>query len=161
MTGTAGATLIGLLFVVITLGSGLREQNIEQGIHAFLTPTLVHFGSVLSQTLIMLVPWPAVWQPGAVLCGLGAFGLFYRIRVFVRMRAVSFVSLDAPEWTPYIVLPLLGSLCLISGGTGFVLAWPFAPFAVAIASTLLLFTGIYGAWDLTLWIVRNRPRDKG
>jgi len=33
---------------------------------------------------------------------------------------------------------------------------PFAPYAVAGASTLLLLSGIYGAWDLTLWMVTNR-----
>ena len=32
----------------------------------------------------------------------------------------------------------------------------FAPYAVAAASTLLLAAGIYGAWDVTLWAMRNR-----
>jgi hypothetical protein len=31
----------------------------------------------------------------------------------------------------------------------------FAPYAVAGAVALLLFAGVYGAWDLTLWIARN------
>jgi hypothetical protein len=33
---------------------------------------------------------------------------------------------------------------------------PFAPFAIAGQPTLLLVSGIQGAWDLTLWIVRNQ-----
>jgi hypothetical protein len=32
----------------------------------------------------------------------------------------------------------------------------FTPYAVAGASALLLLAGIYGAWDLTLWMVKNR-----
>ena len=35
---------------------------------------------------------------------------------------------------------------------------PFAPYAIAGASTLLLISGIYGAWDLTLWMVTNRDK---
>jgi hypothetical protein len=34
----------------------------------------------------------------------------------------------------------------------------FAPYAVAGATTLLLSAGVYGAWDLTLWIVKNRDK---
>jgi len=32
----------------------------------------------------------------------------------------------------------------------------FAPFAIAGASTLQLAAGIFGAWDVTLWILTNR-----
>jgi hypothetical protein len=35
---------------------------------------------------------------------------------------------------------------------------PFAPYAIAGASTLLLIAGVYGAWDLTLWMVTNRDK---
>ena len=40
MTGTAGATLTGLLFVVITLCVRLSTTRAAQGVHAFVTPTL-------------------------------------------------------------------------------------------------------------------------
>ncbi len=33
------------------------------------------------------------------------------------------------------------------------------PYAIAAASTFLLFAGVYGAWDLTLWIIKNRGKD--
>jgi hypothetical protein len=33
-----------------------------------------------------------------------------------------------------------------------------APYAIAGAITLLLFAGIYGAWDLTLWMIKNREK---
>jgi hypothetical protein len=32
----------------------------------------------------------------------------------------------------------------------------FAPYAIAGAMVLLLLAGIYGAWDLTLWMIKNR-----
>jgi hypothetical protein len=63
MAGTAGATLIGLLFVIITLGTHLSPSRVAHGVRAFLTPTLVHFGNVLLQALV------------------GRFNQFARIRI--------------------------------------------------------------------------------
>jgi hypothetical protein len=67
MAGTAGATLIGLLFVIITLSTHLSSSGIAHGARAFLTSTLVHFGSVLLQALVVLVPWPSAWPVGVIL----------------------------------------------------------------------------------------------
>jgi hypothetical protein len=156
MSGTAGATLIGLLFVVITLASGLRDAGAEQGIDAFLTPTMAHFGGVLMQAMVMLVPWPSPLPIGSILLLFGVVGLGWQICVLLKMRHLAFVSLKLLDWIPYSCLPLLSSLCLIAGGAGAVTGRPFAPFAIAGATTLLLVSGIYGAWDLTLWVIRNR-----
>jgi hypothetical protein len=48
---TAGATLIGLLFVAITLGAGLSTPQGLDATRAFLTPTLVRFGGVLFECI--------------------------------------------------------------------------------------------------------------
>jgi hypothetical protein len=47
MAGTAAATLVGLLFVAITLGAGISTPRGVYSTRAFLTPTLVNFGGVL------------------------------------------------------------------------------------------------------------------
>jgi hypothetical protein len=158
MTGTAGATLIGLLFVVITLATGLHPSVAEQGVRTFLTPTFAHFGGVLLQAMSMLVPWPASWPTGLILLLLGTAGLAYQIRTIRSMRGIRFVVLKPLDLIPHAGLPVLSSMSLIVGALGFIAARPFAPYAVAIASTCLLVAGIYGAWDLTLWIVRNRTK---
>ena len=49
--GTASATLIGLLFVAITLGAGLSTPQGLNATRAFLTPTLIWFSGVLSSAL--------------------------------------------------------------------------------------------------------------
>ena len=53
---------------------------------------------------------------------------------------------------------MLGNASLIAGAAGLIAEKPFAPYAIAGAITLLLFAGIFGAWDLTLWIARNRDK---
>ena len=66
MTGAAGATLVGLLFVVVTLGSGLSASRKLDIAHASLTPALYSFAGVLFQSMVVLVPWQSNWS--AALC---------------------------------------------------------------------------------------------
>jgi len=53
-------------------------------------------------------------------------------------------------------VPALGTGSLIAGAVGLLAERSFAPYAIAGAAVLLLFAGIYGAWDLTLWMIKNR-----
>ena len=64
MAGTAAATLAGLLFVMITLCVSLAATPATRGVHAFVTPVLVHFGGVLFLSLVLLAPWPAACRSG-------------------------------------------------------------------------------------------------
>jgi len=68
---TAGATLIGLLFVAITLGAGLSTPQGLNATRAFLTPTLMRFSGVLLECVVVLFPWPSAWPVGIILdpCG--------------------------------------------------------------------------------------------
>ena len=51
-TGAAGGTLVGLLFVVVTLGTGLPTARKPDIAHASLTPALYSFASVLLQVRV-------------------------------------------------------------------------------------------------------------
>jgi hypothetical protein len=155
LAGEAGATLIGLLFVAITVGSAMSTSRGVYGTRAFLTPTLVHFAGVLFECLVVLAPWPSKWPLGIIL-GLGGLaGLAYQIRVILMQRKIDFASPDWLDWTLFAIAPALSSAILIAGAAGLIAEKSFAPYAVAGAVALLLFAGVYGAWDLTLWIARN------
>jgi hypothetical protein len=158
MAGTAAATLIGLLFVAVTVGTGFSRSSIEHGTRGFLTPTLIRFGGVLFLSLAVLAPWPSVWPIGIILSLGGLAGLAYQLRVIVMRRKVKLVSLDWHGWLPYVGVPALGTGSLIVGGVGLVRERSFAPYAIAGATVLLLFAGLYGAWDTTLWMIKNREQ---
>jgi hypothetical protein len=158
MAGTAAATLVGLLFVAVTVGSGLSTSSIVHGTRGFLTPTLVHLGSVLFQTLALLAPWPSAWPIGIILGLGGLMGLAYQINVVVTRHKVGWVLPHWQDWLPYVGVPALGSASLIVGAVGLIAEKSFAPYAVAGAMVLSLFAGIYGAWDLTLWMIKNRDK---
>ena len=78
-SAAAGATLIGLLFVSITVSSGSSTPQGLAGTRAFLTPTLVLFGAVLLMCLAALAPWPSAWPVGIILGLCGLAGLVYQV----------------------------------------------------------------------------------
>ena len=158
LTGAAGGQLIGLLFVVVTLGTGLTASQSHTANRAFVTPTLVNFSGVLFQAIVMLAPWPSDRPAGIVLAIGGALGLTYRIATIVWKGKADFVALHGFDWAAYNGIPVLANASLILGGVGFMVENPYAPYAIALASTLLLAAGIYGAWSLTLWILKNREK---
>jgi len=159
MTGAAGAQLIGLLFVVVTLGgTSLSSSQSVDGIRAFLTPTLVNFCAVLFQAVAVLALWPSDRSTGLILVLGGLAALAYRIYGIRLERKLDFVTLHGLDWIPYDAVPILGNASLIAGGAGLIVEKSFAPYAIAGASALLLFAGIYGAWDFTLWIIKNRGK---
>ena len=156
ITGAAGAQLIGLLFVVVTLGTGLPTAQSLAGIRAFLTPTLFCFSSVFFQAIAVLVPqsWPT--RLGVVVLGLA--GVAYGVRAIHLRRRLDFVSLRGASWLPYNAVPLIANVVLTAGGVALITGQDFALGAIATATTLLLVAGIYGAWDLTLWMIENRGK---
>ena len=156
MAGTAAATLAGLLFVVITLSVNLAATPAARGVHAFVTPVLVHFGGVLFLALVLLAPWPSAWPVGVILGLHGLVGIGYAGFVIRLARKLDFVSLKARDWITYAGAPALANVSLLAGAAGLIAEKSFAPYAIAGAVMLLLFIGILDAWDLTLWIIRNR-----
>src|SRR5439155_21823545 len=63
ITGSAAATLTGLMFVVISLivGTRARGSSVWGGIAAFCMQTVVHFCAALLITALFRVPWLAIW----------------------------------------------------------------------------------------------------
>jgi hypothetical protein len=85
-------------------------------------------------------------------------GLAYQINVVVTRYTVGSVLPPWQDRLPYGGVPALGSASLIVGAVGLIADKSFAPYAIAGAMVLSLFAGIYGAWDLTLWMIKNRDK---
>jgi hypothetical protein len=54
LVGTAAATLVGLMFVAASIGASIYTEKNRPGMQAFISPTVVHFTSVL--VLALLAP---------------------------------------------------------------------------------------------------------
>ena len=59
IVGSSAGALIGLQFVVLTLVASLSRTQTEGGA-AFVTPTIVHFGTVLLLAGVMSAPWQSM-----------------------------------------------------------------------------------------------------
>ncbi len=57
VVGSAAGALIGLEFVVVTLIVDCPTLRVAEGVAAFATPTIVHFGAVLLLSAVVSVPW--------------------------------------------------------------------------------------------------------
>ncbi len=154
LTGSSGATLVGLLFVVVTLNTHLSKSRTLDIAHASMSPALYSFTGVILQSLVMLVPWTSNLPCGVILVAFGICGLLYRLnRVRVRSK-LHLRAIQGPvDWIFHNVVPVFASLILLCGGAGLVAGATFGPFAVAGASTLLLVSGIYRTWGETLALI--------
>jgi len=77
LISAAAATLIGLLFVVITLAAERVVQDDTAKIHMYLTPTLLYFSTVLLLAALLTFPNHTRFTPALCICLLGVAGLVY------------------------------------------------------------------------------------
>jgi len=162
IVGSAGAALTGLMFVVVTLMSEATPGASEEGVSAFATPNVVHFCAALLVSALLTAPWTAVWQP-AWAVGLSGFaGLLYLIVTFQRARRQTAYVPVVQDWLWHFVLPFLAYGTLAIAGFIATRHAGNALFAVAAATTLLLFVGIHNAWDTVTYmaLARMRARQK-
>jgi hypothetical protein len=75
LIGSAGAGLIGLLFVVMTLTAGRERSRILRGAGLYMTPTVVHFGVVLAISAIAMAPGLPLAPRGVAFCLFAIAGL--------------------------------------------------------------------------------------
>jgi len=153
-TGSAAGVFVGLLFIVVTFGTGLSTSRKLDIAHKSLTPALYSFAGVLFQSMVVLVPWQSTWPSGGIFCVMGIGGLIYRVNV---VRARSLLHLKAIQTKIdrifHNLTPIAASVVLICGGAGLIAGEPLAPFAIAGSTTLLLVSGIYRTWGETLALI--------
>jgi hypothetical protein len=160
LIGTAAAALIGLQFVVITVGAQFKTVIAGQSIKVFATPTIVHLGVVLVAAAIAAAPWRRAEGAAYALSALGIAGLAYTLFVLRNARLQSDYKPVLVDWIWHTILPLaaygmlLASASLLPGHEGPCL------FLVGAASLLLLVIGIHNAWDEVTYIATKRQADE-
>jgi len=153
-TGAAGGTLVGLLFVVVTLGTGLPTARKLDIAHPSLTPALYSFASVLLQSMVVLVPWQSNLPSGVIFIVIGIGGLIYRSKAVRARRTLHLRAIQSTmDRIIHNLTPILASVILIGGGAALMAGDRLAPFAIAGSTTLFLLSGIYRTWGQTLALI--------
>ncbi len=158
--GPAAAGLLGLTFVVIALLSDARRAN-PAGLGGYITPTVVHFGTVLGLSCFLSVPRQNVTS---LSIGFGAAALGLLIYTGVIASNMRRFSRDyAPvleDWIWHVILPAIVYGALLA--MAFLLWRQPRPSMYGIASSLvlLLFVGIHNSWDVAVSVTMQKKKDE-
>jgi hypothetical protein len=157
LLGTASATMVGLLFVAASVGSGVFSSDRRAPLRVFLSASVVNFSLILAVSLVVTAPLRSGLLSGAMIVGCAMFGLAHSGLAWRdTLRDGLIRSIDLEDRTWYITLPILGYVCLAGSGVVLVLGLVLGCVALAASVGLLLAVGVHNAWDITVWIITRR-----
>lgn len=155
LIGTAGATLLGLLFIAVSLGAGFLSEEKTAPTRAFYSPIVIHFASVLFISAVALVPTHHSTYFAALIGACAVIGFSVSLYVTVQLLSHDWTQYKQ-DHISYALLPALAYLALLIATimiwTGNELALDF----LSGALLLLLLINIRNAWDLMLSMVRHQ-----
>lgn len=160
MTGSAAAALTGLMFIVITLVSGMeRMRRNPDGTSIYSTPTVVHFCAAFFISAILSAPWHGLRSPTVVIAIASLTGVAYVARTALRARRIASYQPDPEDWASYSVLPFVAYAAILVGAL-LLSVHTLAPdglFAIGGGVVLLILVGIHNAWDVVTFIAMGGP----
>ncbi|HEY7246790.1 MAG TPA: hypothetical protein VH678_23190 [Xanthobacteraceae bacterium] len=157
LVGTASATLVGLMFVAASVGAQVFTERNREAMRAFISPTVVHFSSVLFICIVAAVP-SQTWRSLAVLSAVvGVAGAIHAARVWVQLFVRHSFAVDVIDRLFYALLPVAGYLLVIGSAVLLLVRSQWSLEALAGALITLLLAGLRNAWDMTMWIIIRVP----
>ena len=159
MIGSAGAGLVGLLFVVVTLTPGGDRSRVERGQRMYMTPIALAFALVLSISAVAVAPGLSRWESGALIAVLAAAGLVNGVKATIALAQPRPEIVEPPHWSDfwmYGVAPtaIYAGLILAALGAGAGLVGAVDGLAALVLALLLVC--LRNAWDLVTWIAPLR-----
>lgn len=164
LLGGAAATFTGLMFIAVSIGTRLLNDDNDPKARTFLTPSVIRFSHVLLLAALINIPTQTQATLAIQLAALGLFEVGYSLSHLPRLRDFHRDStLDRQVWLWSLALPLIGSLWLI--GSAFAL-YPSRMHhsviaglnAAAFSALLFILIGLHNTWSATLYLVRRAPQ---
>jgi hypothetical protein len=157
LLGEASGTMVALMFVAASVGSGVFSIDRSAPLRVFLSASVVHFSSILAASLIVLAPFRSQILLGVFIVAAGLFGLgYYAVtwRDLMRDGLIKRIDLEDRIW--YTYLPVATYFTEAAVGImltcGFAVGWP----GLAMTLGLLMLIAIHNAWDITVWSIGRR-----
>jgi len=155
LIGSTAGTLIGLIFVVVTLGIEHRQAGDSVRTRLFVTPILVNFTNLLLISLVMVGPISSPLRALA-LALIGCAGLAYATNLAFTSRSKNDTEERELIWD--VLLPIAGYMLVTIAAASWALGASFANAAGAVAVVVLLITAIRNSWMTTLAIAGWKSR---
>ncbi len=156
LVGTAAVTLIGLLFVAVSLNIEAFRRNLEADIQLFGVLTFNSFFYVLILAIVFVIPGQTPINLGVLLFALGIIGFLNTANQFRRSRKVhpagkmSFIT-----WR--FIGPMLCLLLLAAIAVGIMLGYTGLMYGLVAVAVYLLGSAAQNAWVL---LMRRAPEPK-
>src|SRR5574340_697840 len=137
ITGSAGAALTGLMFVVIALRIEAITEEVEGGVRAFGTPTVLHFCGVLLIAAVLSVPHQTATSLALSTGGTGIAGLALSTWVVVQARRQRSYAPVLSDWIWHVGMPLVAYASVAAAAVVFLHRPAVALLMIAAGSLLL------------------------
>ena len=156
LLGTAAATLIGLMFIAVTFGATRIKVQTTSMTRAFIDPVFTHFVTVLVIACVMVSPTVTATFVGGLMAAIALLRSWALIGIYRRMSKANRVhgDIELSDWLAGIVVPALCYVASVGVGAALIRGGHevAALDALAIVVVAALLLGIYGAWELMIWL---------
>jgi hypothetical protein len=157
LVGTAAATLVGLMFVAASIGASVFTEKSRAAMQAFISPTVVHFTTVLVIAILAVVPTHEWATLAGLLALVGLAGAIYSVKLWIQLFVHRRFDVDIVDRLFYAAIPLLGHLLLLLAAFLLLRQSEAGLDLLAAGQVTLLLAGIRNAWDMMMWIVIRAP----
>jgi hypothetical protein len=158
LVGTAGATLVALLFVAVSLGTGFLTRQRAAATRTFFSPVVVHFAAVFAISAVALMPAHRPVFYASLIGGCALVGAVVSLFTIVEMLRHKWTEYMEDQFA-YGLLPLAGYIALLFAASMIFREREWSLDVLACALLVLLVVNIRNAWDLTLDMVRRHSRE--
>lgn len=158
-TGGASATLVGLMFVALSLGMNLISEVSISSFELFVTPSIFYFVSAMLVSLLMLIPNHAPILLAGIIGVIGLVCLIRTARFAWKLTQIAKQNQDfnIADWLGQVITPVVNYLLLVAVAVCFgINQWSLALTLLWIAVLLLMICGIANTWSLVVWIIERR-----
>lgn len=159
LLGTAGATLLALLFVAVSLGAGFLSDDRASATRAFFSPVVVHFSAVFFLSAVALVPGHHTVFFVAMIGACAVVGLAVALYATIQLLRHDWTNYKQ-DHLAYGLLPTISYVALLVAAA---MNWTEDESALDVlagALLVLLLVNVRNAWDLTLSMVRHHTRGR-
>jgi len=153
MIGTAAATLVGLLFVALSLNVDAIAGDSARGLRLLATQPFTNFLTVLAFAIVFLIPNQDPYGLGLPLIGVGLLGLYVTVRRLVQVRRIRAGKVRVVR---ALVTPIVYYVVLIAVAVSVLFGRTNELYWLVPVMILLIVEASVVAWRL-LFETRGRP----
>jgi hypothetical protein len=160
LTGTAAATLLGLVFVAASIAATVPNEKLgdDRARQLWVLPIVWAFVRVLVVSAMGVIPGqtPASFGYILLVLAIGDLGRMPAIFGGMRRHHLSVERLSPADWWWYVVLPCLSTLAVAVSGLALARQLPFPAQVLAGGMLGHLVVGVHNAWELADWLATRQ-----